>query len=214
MSVRSLLVVALPLVFGGCFLMSSSKRPGPEVSGSALYVERCETCHVTAAQSYAGSLHAGMGIRCGQCHAPDHHPDFTQPVRDATCGGCHVPQLEQTLESAHFATRARAALDGDRAARATLRRDGFTVALNGKRTFAGEATSELGGRLCAACHYDEHRLGLRAVQRADFCVGCHAGREAHFPVGAVDAANRCVLCHVRVGDTVTGQPVNTHRFAR
>jgi hypothetical protein len=26
-------------------------------------------------------------------------------------------------------------------------------------------------------------------------------------------SNRCVECHVRAGQTVTGQPVNRHRFA-
>ena len=70
----------------------------------------------------------------------------------------------------------------------------------------------LGGRLCAACHYDEHRLGLGVVQRAGFCTGCHTGREEHFPTSG--STNRCVQCHVRVGETVSGQVVNTHRFAR
>jgi hypothetical protein len=155
-----------------------------------------------------------MGIRCGQCHAVGNHPDFVRPVRDATCGGCHQPQFQQTVASKHFATRSQHALDGDRAARAALRRDGFTAAAAaGGRRFAGDAaTGEQGGRLCAACHFDEHRLGLGALQREAFCVGCHTNREEHFPVDAAEPTNRCVSCHVRVGESVTGQVLNTHRF--
>jgi len=159
-----------------------------------------------------------MGIRCGQCHTGENHPDFTQPVRDGTCGACHQPQFQQTLESKHFATRVQYPLDGDRSARAALRREGFTVAVAGGRRFAGDSSSgELGGRLCATCHCDEHRLGLSAVQRASFCVGCHTDRQEHFPGpagdGAAEPTNRCVSCHVRVGESVTGQVIDTHRFA-
>jgi hypothetical protein len=68
--------------------------------------------------------------------------------------------------------------------------------------------------LCAACHYDDHRLGLGTVQQANFCVGCHGDRQQHFPDGSPDVQNRCVTCHVRAGATVFGQVVNTHRFAR
>jgi hypothetical protein len=140
------------------------------------------------------------------------HPDFTQPVRDGTCAGCHQPEYQQTLASKHFATRVLQSLDRDRPARVVLRREGFVAAAGGGRRFVGDAASgEAGGRLCAACHYDEHRLGLRAVQRVDFCAGCHANREQHFPMDG--SANRCVTCHVRVGESVTGQVVNTHRFA-
>jgi hypothetical protein len=155
-----------------------------------------------------------MGIRCGQCHAGGNHPDFAQPVRDATCGGCHQPQFQQTLASRHFAARSPHPLDSDRAARAALRRDGFIVTAADGRRFVGDtASGELGGRLCAACHFDEHRLGLGAVRRVDFCVGCHANREQHFPSPDAEATNRCLACHVRAGESVTGQTVNTHRFA-
>jgi hypothetical protein len=215
-TLRGLLLV-VPIVLGGCFLMPwSPERPASGViSGPVVDAEGCQTCHAAGAgQRYAESLHAAMGIHCGQCHVPGNHPDFTEPVRDGKCGGCHLPQFEQTLASKHFATRIRHPLDGDRTARVALRREGFTVAASGGRRFTGDdAAGALGGRLCAACHFDEHRLGLRAVQRADFCVGCHGGREDHFPGPSGESANRCTSCHVRVGESVTGQIVDTHRFA-
>ena len=178
-----------------------------------MHVEDCRTCHGEQLDgSYAGSVHADLGIRCGQCHAGQNHPDFTRPVADGTCGGCHQAQLQQTVASRHFATRVPRSLDGDRAARAALRRDGFVATSAGKRVFAGDpASGDLGGRLCAACHYDEHRLGLDAVRRADACVGCQESREDHYP--SPEPANRCVMCHVRAVETVSGQVVNTHRFA-
>jgi hypothetical protein len=67
--------------------------------------------------------------------------------------------------------------------------------------------------LCAACHYDDHRLGLGPVQQPNFCVGCHRDREQHFAGPTASGQNRCVMCHVRAGETVAGQVVNTHRFA-
>jgi len=220
MSRRSVLRVAavlLPAVFlGGCFLASWLPRgdEGPPVAGPAPYVEECRACHASpVAERYAESVHAAKGIQCGQCHAPDGHPDFTQPVRDGKCGGCHLPQLEQTLSSKHFATRERRPLDADRAARAALRGGGFTAATPAGRRFVGDANAgALGGRLCVACHYDEHRLGLRAVRRGEFCAGCHTGREEHYPIESPDVPNRCTVCHVRVGATERGQVMDTHRF--
>ena len=85
-----------------------------------------------------------------------------------------------------------------------------------RRHFVGDSSSgELGGRLCAACHYDEHRLDLAVVQRDGFCTSCHADRAAA-TIAVPDArgTNRCLQCHVRVGQTVTGQVVNSHRFTR
>ena len=83
-------------------------RPDPAapVSGPAPYVEGCQACHAAPVGAhYAQSLHTAKGIRCGQCHTPGGHPNFTQPVRDGKCGGCHQPQYQQTLASKHFATR-------------------------------------------------------------------------------------------------------------
>ena len=209
-------VLLFSVALGGCFLVPSPTRPSSQpVSGPPVYVEDCATCHkAQAAGPYAASVHAAKGIRCGQCHVPGTHPDFTQPVRDGKCGGCHQPQFQQTLASKHFTNRGQLPLDSDRAAREALRREGFVVAEAGGRKFAGDAASgDLGGRLCVACHYDEHRLGLRAVQRTNFCVGCHTDRDDHFPADTADPTNRCISCHVRVGETVTGQVVHTHRFA-
>jgi hypothetical protein len=211
------LVMVLPLALGGCFLTPASpRRPDARpVSGPTVSVEACQSCHAApVGGAYARSLHAAAGIRCGQCHTPGGHPDFTQPVRDDKCGGCHQSQYQQTLASQHFATRVRRSLDADRVARVALRQQGFTADSTSGRHFVGdEAAGERGGRLCAACHYDEHRLGLGAAQRAHFCVGCHASRDDHYPIVTPDPANRCVTCHVRTGETVTGQVVNTHRFA-
>jgi hypothetical protein len=214
---RTNLVIAVAL--GGCFLAPGSPdRPDPAapVSGLAPYVEDCQGCHAApVGGAYAQSLHAAKGIRCGQCHTPGGHPNFAQPIKDGKCGGCHQPQYQQTLESKHFASRQLRPLDDDGAERATVRGKGFIIATPEGRRFVGDSSSgDLGGRLCAACHYDEHRLGLASVRQADFCAGCHVGREDHFPMSTPGSPNRCIQCHVRAGKTVTGQVVDTHRFAR
>ena len=216
--VGGLLLVSIALVTEGCFLAPwSPERPDPRaVSGPPVYAERCETCHAAQVSGqHAPSTHTLHGIRCGQCHrVGGEHPDFTRPVTDASCGGCHQAEFQQTLISQHFATRAPRALDADRAARVVLRRERFIVSTATGPRFTGDAVSgEAGGRLCAACHYDEHRLGRDLVRREIFCTGCHAGREGHYLTGVSDASNRCVGCHVRVGETVSGRVVNSHRFA-
>jgi len=217
---RSVFVALLGLGAAGCFLMPGSPRPDAKaVSGPVPYVENCVACHVApTAAHYAESRHAARGVRCGQCHTPGGHPDFTEPVSDGKCGGCHQAEFQQTLASRHFAGRLEGSLDGDRAVRASLRRDGFTAPTAKGRRFVGDSSSgELGGRLCAACHYDDHRLGLGPVQQANFCVGCHGGLEQHFADpdagGQTGGQNRCFTCHVRVGEALAGQVVNTHRFA-
>ena len=212
------IVAVVVTLLTGCFLVSSSlDRPDPgSVSGPAVYREGCEMCHAApVGAAFATSVHAARGIRCGQCHTPGGHPNFAQPVADAKCGGCHQAEYQQTLASRHFATRTPRSLDADRPARAALRREGFVARGAAGGHFVGDAASgALGGRLCAACHYDEHRLSLAPVQRADFCGGCHAGRDGHYPIPtpAGGPSNRCLVCHLRVGETVNGQLVNTHRF--
>ena len=212
-----LLVIPLALAVGGCFLVPwSPDRPAPTAFSSLpVYVEGCETCHAAdVSRTYWASPHGARGIRCGQCHLAGEHPDFTQPVADASCGGCHQAEYQQTVASRHFATRVRRSLDTDRAARVALRRARFVVSTGGSGRFAGDAIAgELGGRLCAACHYDEHRLGRDGAKRADVCTGCHAGRDEHYPIVPAGGTNRCSPCHVRVGETVAGLIVNTHRFA-
>src|SRR5262245_40823520 len=139
-----LLVAAAVLGISGCFLMSRTPgRPDPAqpVSGPAIAAERCQTCHAApVAEEYAKSLHAAMGIRCGQCHAPGGHPNFTQPVRDATCAGCHQPEYQQTIASLHFVDRQPRALDGDRSARVALRAEEFVATTNEGRRFVGDST--------------------------------------------------------------------------
>jgi hypothetical protein len=208
-----LLLPSIVLALGGCFLKSWLPGRGntpSSVSGPAAYVEGCQGCHPVA-PVYAQSLHAAKGIRCGQCHRPTGHPEFTEPVRDATCGGCHEPQFEQVLATKHFATRDLRALDSDRAARGLLRREHFTASSAGGRHFVGDSSSgALGGRLCAACHYDEHRFGLGVVRQPQACVGCH-GVPAHAAMASrPGVSNPCIQCHVRTGTTASGQVVNTH----
>jgi hypothetical protein len=205
------------LGLSGCFLMSLGRDAEPVVSGPAPYVEGCQTCHASpVVAQYAQSVHSAKGIRCGQCHTPGGHPDFTQPVADAKCGGCHLAQYEQTVASKHFAVRDQRSLDRERAARTALRRERFTAPAPTGRRFVGDATAgDLGGRLCVACHYDEHRLGRADVRQAAFCVGCHpAGPDTHFSAPTPGEVNPCLACHVQDGSTASGQAVNTHRFAK
>src|SRR5215510_1682058 len=126
---RSLVASSLALALGGFFAMSwSLQRPANAVSGPVPYVENCAACHTgPTIAHYAESRHAAAGIRCGQCHTPGAHPNFSQPVGDGKCGGCHQPEYQQTLASKHYANRLERSLDSDQAARASLRRNGFTA---------------------------------------------------------------------------------------
>jgi hypothetical protein len=204
---RALLLLAVSGLAGCALLPWARKRPDPvaSVSGPAPYVEDCDSCHDEEAEEYAESLHAAKGIRCGQCHTPglnldldeDGHPDPAHPMADGKCGGCHQPQP--------------LAADEDR--RLELREQGFLVGRGEAALFVGdEAAGELGGRLCVACHFDEHRLGRGMVESADACTGCHVKYLAHYPTAIPGFENLCIGCHVRVDETVNGQVVNTHLF--
>jgi hypothetical protein len=141
------------------------------------------------------------------------HPDFSRPIRDGKCGGCHQDQYQQTLQSPHFQGRVLMDLDADRARRVELRAIAHRVETPGGLRFAGDAQSgDLGGRLCVSCHYDGHRLGRGAVQQANFCTGCHTDRAAHYAFDLPGPDNRCITCHVRAGETAMGQVVNSHLF--
>jgi len=214
---KALLLAPIAFAVGGCFLVSwlpGGRDATTPVAGPAPYAEQCQSCHPAPA-GYAQSLHSAKGIRCGQCHRPAGHPDYTQPVRDATCGGCHQPQFEQVLATKHFATRDLRALDGDRAARGLLRREHFTAPSADGRRFVGDWSSgALGGRLCAACHYDEHRLGLGAVRQPEFCVRCHAAPQLRTQAPPSDLTNPCMQCHVRISTTESGQVLNTHLITK
>src|SRR4029453_4857510 len=160
-----LLGTPIALASAGCFLIPSAPRPDPNapiagpapsvencdaahpppapnapLAGPPPYVENCHLCHASpVAAHYAMSLHTTKGIRCGQCHTPDGHPNFTQPIRDGKCGGCHHPQYQESLLTTHFATRALMALDHDPAARKALRQESFTApAPGGGRRFVGD----------------------------------------------------------------------------
>jgi hypothetical protein len=220
---RALLLLAV-LGLAGCALLPwARKRPDPfgSVSGPAPYVDDCDSCHDERAEEYADSLHAAKGIRCGQCHTPgtdpdieeDGHPDPAQPIADGKCGGCHQPQYQQTLATIHYSGRSLEALGADEYRREELREHDFVVGSGDAARFVGdEAAGELGGRLCAACHFDEHRLGRRTVESADACTGCHVGYLEHYPEAIPGFENLCTGCHVRVGVTDAGQVVNTHLF--
>ena len=220
---RALLLLAVSGLAGCALLPWARKRPDPvaSVSGPAPYVEDCDSCHDEEAEEYAESLHAAKGIRCGQCHTPglnldleeDGHPDPAHPMADGKCGGCHQPQYQQTLATIHYSGRALEPLAADEDRRLELREQGFLVGRGEAALFVGdEAAGELGGRLCVACHFDEHRLGRGMVESADACTGCHVKYLEHYPTAIPGFENLCIGCHVRVDETVNGQVVNTHLF--
>ena len=202
----ALLAAPIALASAGCFLVPSAPRPDPNapIAGPVPYVENCQLCHATpVAAHYAMSLHTTKGIRCGQCHTPDGHPNFTQPVRTASAAAVTSRSTRRAWSARHFATRAAIA-PGPRPGRAegAARRGLHRARTGGGRRFVGDSSSgELGGRLCAACHYDEHRLDLAVVRRDGFCTSCHGARLGHFPLPVPEGTNRCLQCHVRVGTT-------------
>jgi hypothetical protein len=179
-------------------------------------VAACPDWHTEPVLSrYAASRHAAKGLRCEQCHkgaALD--PGCAAPVGDGVCGGCHSAQYEQTLASEHFESRKQLALNDDPALRERVRRDGSAYDEGEYRVFVGDLGGGRGGRLCTACHYDGHGLGLSSVRQEGFCLGCHDDQDDHYEdeEEAEGFTNRCMACHVRVGRTRTGQIVNDHSF--
>jgi hypothetical protein len=154
--------------------------------------------------------HGHVGIACGQCHRGAGHPDFDEPLADATCGGCHLPEYQQVSRSAH----ARDAVQVPATVAAgTLREDGFRVRSDGRTFFATrDRGSAPAGLLCAGCHFDRHDVSASWSRSAAFCVACHEDRADHYPEVAADD-NRCLACHMQRGVTVTGQRVTSHAFA-
>ena len=217
--VRTLFAAPLVLVTAGCFLTPGSSRPDPAapIAGPAPYIENCQACHASpVAAHYAMSLHTAKGIRCGQCHTPDGHPNFAQPIRDGKCGGCHQPQYQESIDSTHFATRTLIALDDDPRGAKDRAQRGLH---RGPRRPAEPLRGRLGvGR---ARRPPVRRVSLRrapsrprrrAAGRLLHQLLTRA-RPAHFDFPTPEATNRCLECHVRVGETLTGQVVNSHRFA-
>lgn len=208
---RALLAGLSALALLACRTASEAPLEATAAGQPALYAEPCGSCHAELAQRYAHSLHAGKRLACGVCHTPAAHD---HPVSDARCGGCHSAQLQQVVRSAHFATRRRLPLDTDRGARSALRAAGYVVWEEGRGHFAGDARSGArGGRLCAGCHLDGHRFGLAQARAPDACTRCHTDRADHFAIELPGFENRCIACHVRAGETVAGQTVDSHRFA-
>ena len=176
-------------------------------------------CHASpVAAHYAMSLHTTKGIRCGQCHTPGGHPNFTQPIRDGKCGGCHQPQYQESLVSTHFATRALMR-PGPRPGRA----EGAAPARASPRPprAAGAASwaTRPRGSSAVACARRVTTTSIVSTSPScggtDFCTSCHGGAPGALRLpGRPTGTNRCLQCHVRVGETVTGQVVNSHRFAQ
>jgi hypothetical protein len=201
-------LVASLCVFG-CRALRGEKDPwgAGAVLSSTEEMPACDTCHVDVAQRHAASVHGGVGLACRQCHRGAQHETF-EAVTDGTCGGCHLPEYQQTRRSAHFETAVALSPEDMRASRA----GGFRVGNDGGWHFvAGAGGGPEASRLCVGCHQADHSFDLRTVRRADGCTFCHADRGDHYVFG-VTSDNRCLGCHVKKGTTVIGQTVTSHAF--
>jgi len=191
----------------GCQLLATGSPWGAAASETSAATDQydCADCHEDIATLHRDGPHGAANIACGQCHRGNGHPEFSEPLDDRTCGGCHLPEYQQVDSSAHARRGTRAKRQGEGGP------SGFLVTIDGARYFAVAADAS-GRNLCAACHFDEHRLSASATREPGFCAGCHADLGNH-PRGATTRAADCIDCHMQRGTTVSGQTVTSHTFA-
>lgn len=207
---RTALVALLAAGLGGCIRLREAPPWGEPSAGAAVAAADCATCHADVSAVYAAGPHAAVHIACGQCHRGAGHPAFDVPLDDATCAGCHLPEYQQTLLSAHERTAVE--VPGEVSEEA-LRGDEFRVKADGQWRFS---TRDAGlperGRLCVGCHFAGHQLSLAPVRAAGFCQDCHKDRIDHYVAEGGGKDNRCLPCHVVKDVTVAGQVVSSHAF--
>ncbi len=201
---KSLCILGASWLVVGCFALRGADPWGEASPGAPIAEADCATCHSDIEARHAAGPHGAKNIACGQCHRGGGHPDFEVAVNDATCGSCHLAEYQQNALSAHAET---AVLVGAEISPQALRAQGFRAGERFVRR-SGEAED---GRLCAACHYDQHALSLGSVRGAGFCESCHSGLVDHFELEA--EGNRCIGCHVEQDTTLVGQTVTSHSFA-
>jgi len=207
---------ALPLVVvcglaAGCHALFGRSPWGDEPTGDAREAggPSCDVCHAEVAKRHLDGPHGGEGIACGQCHRGGGHPAFDEPLDDGTCGGCHLPEYQQVAPSAHARNAIVVPVE---ISERTLRADGFRIELSERVFFTTrDQRSRRGGRLCAGCHYDGHRLSSSSARSAHLRESCHTDRGGHYSDVVADD-NRCLVCHMREGVTVVGQAVTSHAF--
>ena len=209
------------LAFGGCFLLSRAPdRPDPEqpVSGPAVSVERCQTCHARAGRRALRRRVSTRPRASAVGNATRREAIRTSPSRCGTpsAAGCHQPAYQQTLASQHFAGRAAARAGrrpgrADRAPRGGLhrhhgRRDGASWVTRPRATWAAACARRVTTTSIVSasppCSGPTSASGVTRVSRGTS------------PFRRRTRTNRCTRCHVRAGTTESGQSINTHRFAR